>query len=170
MAASWNLLSASTWFATKCQSGHWPSESMPALSRVDTSTFSGKLLNFLGFRDQSENEEAPDYDELDGLEAMNNGTSTRFYNHVHWSSYTALIFAGLFAVILFVGATLRWSGCGGGGRRRGRRRGGKSGIISATKTTVHLKTWRAAGSGRFVPGLPTSSPPVSTTLNIDGCQ
>jgi hypothetical protein len=101
-------------------------ESMPALSRVDTSTFSGKVLNFLGFRDQSENEEAPDYDELDGLEVMNNGTSTRFYNHVHWSSYTALIFAGLFAVILFVGATLRWSGCGGGGRRRGRRRGGKS--------------------------------------------
>lgn len=50
-----------------------------------------------------------DYDELDGREDLNNGTSTRFYHHVHWSSYTAIIFGGLFAVVLIVVGTVRWA-------------------------------------------------------------
>ena len=109
-------------------------QTLPAASSpADTLTFSGKVLSFFGFRGLSDNEDASaaarDYDELDGLEAMNNGTSTRFYNHVHWSSYTALIFAALFAVILLVGAILRWSGFGTTtthGKQWRRRRGGKS--------------------------------------------
>jgi len=62
-----------------------------------------------------------DYDELDGSETMGNGTSTRFYHHVHWTSYTAVIFAGLAVAVLLVCAIVRWSRAGGTVRRRGRK-------------------------------------------------
>ncbi len=48
-----------------------------------------------------------DYDAMDAREDLNNGTSTRYYNHVHWSTYTALMFGALFAVILLVAGAIR---------------------------------------------------------------
>jgi len=89
-----------------------PPDSVPA-------SIADSVLRFLHLRSDegsdSVDEALRDYDELDGREDLNNGTSTRFYNHVHWSSYTAILFGGLFAVVLVVFAFVRWA-------RSGRRR------------------------------------------------
>lgn len=94
---------------------------LPPVAPVESLTDS--VLKFLHLRSGTEGQDLDealrDYDELDGREETNNGTSTRYLNHVHWSNYTAVIFGGLFAVVLIVVALLRWSRSG---RRLGRSR------------------------------------------------
>jgi|WetSurMetagenome_2_1015567.scaffolds.fasta_scaffold00074_24 hypothetical protein len=109
----------------------------PAAKPSQAASIIDSLLRFAHLRGDAAAEETGhdldeafrDYDELDGREDSSNGTSTRFYHHVHWSSYTAIIFGGLFGVVLIVFATVRWvrSGGGGGGSGAlGRRRRRKS--------------------------------------------
>jgi hypothetical protein len=99
----------------------------PLDSGSDGTSFVGRMFNFLSFGFRSDLDAGGpvlrDYDELDGREDMNNGTSTRYYNHVHWTSYTAVICGGLFIVVVLVVVLLRWSRRGG---TRWGRKGGKS--------------------------------------------
>ena len=100
-------------------------QTLPPSLTSESSSLSRSVLYWLSYPFRSEFDEQPrddasrDYDELDGREDMNNGTSTRFYHHVHWTSYTAVIFGGLFAVVLLVCVIVRWSR-GGGSLRKGR--------------------------------------------------
>jgi hypothetical protein len=107
---------------------------LPPVNSLDTSSLTDRVLKFLNFRgggdDSAVDEALRDYDELDGREDMNNGTNTRFYNHVHWTSYTAVIFGGLFAVVLLFVVIARWARPGGGLRRRLRGAGGRKSHLS----------------------------------------
>jgi len=63
------------------------------------------FMRFVGLRgDKTGNDDDSgvfdDYDVLDGREDLHNGTSTRFYHHVHWSAYTGVIFGTLFLLVL----------------------------------------------------------------------
>lgn len=78
------------------------------------STIADTVLRLLHLRGDSEiNAVVLDYDEMDGREDLHNGTSTRFYNHVHWSTYSAIMMGALFACVLLVAGVLRF------GRGRG---------------------------------------------------
>jgi hypothetical protein len=66
-----------------------------------------QLLKFFHLRESDDALDQLDYDTLDGREDLDsNGTSTRFYHHIHWSIYSAVLFGSLFVLVLVVAAAV----------------------------------------------------------------
>jgi hypothetical protein len=84
-------------------------QSVPVTAGQEDSGIADSLLKFFHLRDHiADDVDAEiDYDVLDGRDT-NNGTSTRFYHHIHWTTYSAGLFGCLFLTVLVVaGAVYR---------------------------------------------------------------
>lgn len=135
---------------------------LPAGQAGGVESLTDGLLKFFNLRSSDDDgfnvdEALRDYDELDGREDTNNGTSTRFYRHVHWSRYTAVIFGGLFAVMLLVVAVVRWGRRDDTRGRTGRGRRGKDHLSDSDAEDLEegranrIRQWHAqvAASGLY---------------------